>query len=62
MSVECEFQGGSIIIGENAGIACALGEHTQETFGGGLSRKAQRDEISYRQTRQDSGRQSPGLG
>lgn len=48
MSIECEFRGGSIIIGENVGMACALREHTQETFGGGLSRKAQEDEISYR--------------
>lgn len=62
MNIKCDFQGGSMIIGENAGIACALREHSQETFGGGLSRKAQKDIISYRQSRQDSGRQSPGLG
>lgn len=37
-------------------MACAMREHTQETLGGGLSRKIQEEEMNYRQTRQVSGR------
>lgn len=44
------------MMGDNAGLACALREPTRETSGGGLSRKAQEDEMSCMQTREDSGR------
>lgn len=47
--------------GDNTGLACALREPTRENSGGGLSRKAKEDEMSCMQTRQDSGRESPGL-
>lgn len=48
--------------GDNAGLACALREPTQETSAGGHSGKAQENEMRCLKTRQDIGRWSPGLG
>ena len=56
-----EFQGGSIIVAENICMVWALRACTRETSEGGLSGKAQEGEMSCWQTRQDSGRYSPGL-
>lgn len=55
-NITSEFRGGSIAIGENAGMACALKKHNQEILGGGLSRKIQEEEMNCRRARWDSGR------